>query len=175
VVTVRALVVYESLFGNTKLVAEAIADGLRATMEVDLKHVGDVAEADTAVELIVIGGPTHALSMTRASTRADAVKQGAPRGPDVGIREWLVDLQPGPSRALLATFDTKVLRARRMPGAARAAARGGRRRGFKLAAGPKSFWVTGTRGPLLVGELERARTWGATLAGVVMAKALRTR
>jgi hypothetical protein len=172
--TVRALVVYESLFGNTKMVAEAIADGLRTAMDVDVRHVGDVWEADTAVELIVVGGPTHALSMSRASTRADAVKQGAPRGPDVGIREWLVDLAPSPSRPLLATFDTKVLRARRMPGAARAAARGGRRRGFKLAARPASFWVGGTPGPLLEGELERARAWGTTLAGVVVAKVLRT-
>jgi hypothetical protein len=172
----RALVVYESLFGNTKQVAEAIADGLRPTMEVELTHVADVWHADPAVDLLVVGGPTHAMSMTRPSTRAEAVKQGAPAGPDVGLREWLKTFRPGLSQPVLATFDTKLAKARRVPGsAAKAAARAGRRAGFALATRPQSFWVAGTPGPLAPGEVDRARAWGSSLARIAAERALPTR
>ncbi|WP_410659260.1 flavodoxin family protein [Amycolatopsis sp. lyj-112] len=53
----RAMVVYESMFGNTEQVAKAVADGLAPNAEVDVVNiddVGSVAEAD----LLVVGGPT---------------------------------------------------------------------------------------------------------------------
>ena len=172
----RALVVYESLFGNTKQVAEAIADGLRSGMDVELTHVVDVWHADPAVQLVVVGGPTHAMSMTRASTRAEAVKQGAKDGAEVGLRDWLKTFRPGLSKPLMATFDTKLAKARRMPGsAAKAAARAGRRRGFTLATRPQSFWVEGTPGPLVPGELDRARAWGSSLSGILAERSLQER
>ena len=66
----RALVVFESMFGNGHRVAELVAEGLReAGCEAE---VTSVTRAETApeVDLLVLGGPTHALGMSRAATRA---------------------------------------------------------------------------------------------------------
>jgi len=74
----KALVVYESLFGNTEGVAQAITRGLSAHLDVEMV---DVTKAPSTItdpfDLIVVGGPTHAFSMTRQSTREDAFRQGA--------------------------------------------------------------------------------------------------
>lgn len=75
----RALIVYESMFGNTATVAAAIADGLR-----ELRYavaICDVAWAPCSpldADLLVIGAPTHAFSLSRPSTRSDAVHRARP-------------------------------------------------------------------------------------------------
>lgn len=117
------------------------------------------------LDLIVVGGPTHAFSMTRPQTREDAVKQGATVGSEaVGIREWLTALPAGPHSELVATFDTRVAKARRLPGsAAKGAARIVHRLGYAPAAHAQSFYVLDVDGPLLEGELDRAREFGERL------------
>ena len=87
----KALVVYESMFGNTEQIARAVAAGLAESIEVQLAEVADAPmEADPDVALIVAGGPTHACSMSRTSTRADAVSKGAHIDEaEFGLREWL--------------------------------------------------------------------------------------
>jgi hypothetical protein len=159
----RALVVVESWFGNTRAVAEAVADGLGGAEVCDVGSAPARVEADVA--LLVVGGPTHAFGMTRAQTRAEAVRSGAPgSAATCGLRDWLSTLE-APRGLAVATFDTRVEKVRRLPGsAARSAARVLRRRGQCVVARPRSFYVTGTPGPLLDGELERARAWGADLA-----------
>jgi hypothetical protein len=177
----RALVVYESMFGNTRYVAEAVADGLGMVMEVEVMSVGQAVERPGGgipdqLGLLVVGGPTHAFGMSRPGTRADAVsKHGAPAvtSETAGIREWLERLDGGtlPSGLRVATFDTRV-RHPRVPGsAARRAATALRRLGCRPALAPESFWVDGVAGPLLPGETDRARTWGAQLAASVVASA----
>lgn len=166
----KALVVYESLFGNTEQVARAIADGLGEHVQVDLTPVGVSSAALTdPVDLVVLGGPTHAFSMTRDRTREDAVRQGAdPSHAGTGIRDWIEALQPGPHGELLATFDTRVTKVRKLPGsAAKAAARALHKRGFVEAAPPESFYVADVGGPLEEGEVERARAWGERLGATV--------
>ncbi|HSL25245.1 MAG TPA: flavodoxin domain-containing protein [Acidimicrobiia bacterium] len=71
-----ALVVFESMFGNTEAIAKAVADGLTARMAVDIVEVG-VAPAVLSddVELLVVGGPTHAFGMSRPGTRQKAAEQ----------------------------------------------------------------------------------------------------
>lgn len=157
------LVVFESYWGNTETVARAVADGIGGPVEV----VG-VADAPTPlprdVDLLVVGGPTHAFGMTRATTRRDAVKQGGrPGHEETGIREWLAELAPVPGLAV-ATFDTRASSVRRLPGsAARGAARSVSHGHVGRVVGTESFYVEDTPGPLLDGEVERARAWGGTL------------
>jgi flavodoxin len=166
----KALVVYESMFGDTEQVARAVADGLSTRMTVELVEAGRApAPIGELVDLVVVGGPTHAFSMPRQSTREDAVRQGAKvAATSVGIREWIDHLSRGPHSEKVATFDTKIGKARHMPGSARAAAKGMRRHGYATLVKPESFWVEDVSGPLRDGELERARAWGEELAAAVV-------
>lgn len=163
----RALVVYESLWGNTLTIAEAIADGLRHRMAVDVLSADDAPRAADGYELLVVGGPTHAFSMSRPATRHTAVaEKGAPSEPDCGIREWIDDLQVPPWVVRVATFDTRV-DAPRLPGSAAKAARHKlRAKGFDTAIKPVSFRVHGYEGPLVDGEVARAVEWGRKLAAI---------
>jgi FAD/FMN-containing dehydrogenase len=162
----KALVVYESFFGNTEQVAQAIAKGLSEHGEVEMVEVSKAsAELTGPVDLIVIGGPTHAFSMTRESTREDAFRQGATQGSTtVGVREWLENLHRGRHAERVATFDTKAEKVRHLPGsAAKCVANALHRLGYKTAVKPMSFFVQGVSGPLLDGELGRAQAWGERL------------
>jgi hypothetical protein len=170
----KALVVYESMFGNTEKVARAVADGLRTRMEVEVVGADQApAPLGETVDLVVVGGPTHAFSMTRQNTREDAIRQGARSGSEeTGIREWIDHLASGPHAERVATFDTRVARTggrvRHFPGsAAKAAAKGLRKHGYTALAEPESFWVEDTAGPLFPGEVERAEQWGEELAAAV--------
>ena len=168
-----ALVVFESMFGNTEAIAKAVADGLTARMAVDIVEVG-VAPAVLSddVELLVVGGPTHAFGMSRPGTRQKAAEQTqellVSRGH--GLREWLATLTPGPVSAAAAAFDTRIYKPR-MPGsAARAAEKRLRKLGLVVVARAESFYVVGSSGPLRDGEIERARRWGEGLGSRVTAE-----
>lgn len=161
----KALVVYESMFGATRSAAEAIGEGLAAHGAVRVVEVGALVEESGGtvgedVDLLVVGGPTHAFSMSRANTREDARKEGLPlisTGP--GIREWLADVSV-PGGAAWAAFDTKVATPP-LPGAAsKSIAKELRKRAGRMAAKPTSFAVQGKAGGLLDGEFERAKAWG---------------
>ena len=160
----KVLVVYESMFGNTAAVATAVAHGLAGGgREVELCDVAQ-APSPKGFDLVVAGAPTHAFSLSRPSTRSDAIKQGAGHGSaDVGLREWLAGLSAAAPHQRFATFDTRVGAVRRLPGSAAAKAlRIGHRLGYTTI-GRQSFLVSGTPGPLLNGELERAQVWGSRL------------
>lgn len=163
----RALVVYESMFGNSETVARAIAEGLRAArLEVELLNAATAAAPyGDLVELLVVGGPTHAFSMTRHNTREDAVRQGgAAEAAGAGIREWIDHLHKGPHSEVVATFDTRVDKVRHLPGsAAKSAAKALRKMGYRRLVASESFYVDDVGGPLLAGEEERARAWGERL------------
>jgi hypothetical protein len=162
----RALVVYESMFGNTEQVARQVADGLAGYAQVELREVSEApAMPDELLDLVVLGGPTHAFSMSRASTREDARRQGATHGEVyTGLREWLDGLPTGSHHPTVAAFDTRVTKVRRIPGsAARRAVKVADHHGYRVAEKPESFFVEDVDGPLAEGELERARAWGGTI------------
>jgi hypothetical protein len=163
-----ALVVYESMYGNTRQVAEAIAEGL-GTQAVPVSEA--TAGRLAGVDLVVIGGPTHAWGMTRAKTRqaaADgAAKPGSgltlePHATDSGVREWLAE-HAGKVPAA-AVFDTRIGMPAMLTGrASRRIARALRRAGVTLVRPPQSVLVS-KQNRLLPGELDRAGTWGSELA-----------
>ncbi|HEX5332511.1 MAG TPA: flavodoxin/nitric oxide synthase [Cellulomonas sp.] len=162
----RAVVVVESMFGNTRQIAEAIADGLRPAVEAEVVDVGAAPEViDPDVGLLVVGGPTHAFGMSRPTSRAQALQEAGTHdgSPDVGMREWLEHLDPVGPGVLTATFDTRM-KSRWAGSAAASASKLLRRRGVQTLAPSHSFVVTDKPGPLAPGELDRARAWGAELA-----------
>jgi hypothetical protein len=170
----KAMVVYESMFGNTEEVARAVAAGLSGHVSTYVVRAGDeLSDLAQEIDLVVLGGPTHAFSMSRPKTREDAVRQGAaPALARRGIREFLGGSRAETWRGPVATFDTRVAKVRHMPGsAARKAAAVARRQGHRLVAEPVSFYVADTHGPLLSGELQRAREWGDRLGVAVEERA----
>jgi hypothetical protein len=176
---VKALVIYESVYGNTRAVAEAIGDGLAPLGDVVALPVTDAASV-VDVDLLVVGGPTHMHGLTSSFSRRAAVKAGEEDGVAIepgarderGLRQWLTD-QSGDGRAA-AAFDTRIDRSPALTGAAsRGIARRLRARGYELIADHESFFVEDTEGPLSEGERERARTWGADLARLVSRTGLR--
>ena len=141
----RALVVYESMHGNTHVIAANIADGLRSTHEVTLVPVAEAARGlVTGADLVVVGGPTHMHGMSH------------------GIRDWLEDVTGGHG-ITAAAFDTRF---NVIPAFAGPASHGIdrllRRHGFRLLAAPESFLI-GQGNTLLDSEASRARQWGAAL------------
>ncbi|MCB0994525.1 MAG: flavodoxin family protein [Acidimicrobiales bacterium] len=170
------LVIYESMYGNTHQVAEAIGDGLGAVGDVLVASVHDVeAHALEGCALLVVGGPTHVHGMSRPSSRTAAVAAAAddddlviePDAAGPGLREFFGELRRGLT-GQAAAFDTRVDKSVMLTGsAAKGIAKQLRKHGFDLAADPESFFVEDSDGPLASGELERARAWGATLARMV--------
>ena len=158
----HAVVVFESLWGNTEQLAREIAAGIgEGTEVVEAASAPSVLSPD--VDLLVVGGPTHAFSMSTESTRESAKQQGADRIPARGIREW-IEVQAAPARAVpVATFDTRVVSPRLPGSAAKKALKRLVGRGFRPVAKPETFRVHGYAGPVADGELERARRWGAEL------------
>ncbi len=168
----RAVVVYESMYGNTHQVADAIGAGLRTSFDVSVVPVAEVSPAVLAdADLVVVGGPTHAHGMSRASTRkaaVDAAKKPAgglkvephARGP--GLRDWFGSL--GHYSLKAAAFDTRVHGPAALTGrASKGVTRLLRAHGFDVVAKPESFLVT-RRDRLEPQETTRARDWGAKLA-----------
>jgi flavodoxin len=169
----RAVIVYESMFGSTKKVAEAIADGLAECAGVS---VVPVASADARIldgaDLVVVGGPTHTHGMSRPGTRKMAGKRAGKPGSDVelvpgavsgqGVRQWLASL--GRLEAAGAAFDTRLQGLPAFTGrASKPIRRHLARHGARIAAPPESFLVEGLTGGLAEGELERARAWAERL------------
>ncbi len=166
----RALVVYESIFGNTEKIARVIADGLAARMSAEAVEVGVAPKSiGEDVALLVIGGPTHAWGMSRQGSRQGAIKDAtqSPVSAGIGVRDWLGAIDKG-SKTAVATFDTRFNKPRWLTGsAARSAQKQLRRLGFRIAAPAESFFVAGSTGPLEDGEMKRARRWGEELAAKV--------
>ncbi len=165
----KTVVAYESMYGNTRQVAEAIAEGL-GNAEILAVNDGDAGAADDA-DLVVAGGPTHmhglATTMSRKGTGQAAEEEGTELEPGAvdgpGLRKWLADRNGGGMRA--AAFDTRIDKSPMLTGAAsRGIAKRLRKAGFEVIADPESFFVEDSEGPLADGELERAKAWGAELA-----------
>jgi hypothetical protein len=175
----KAWVVVESMFGNTETVGRSIARGLSLEgLEVEILGVADAPDRlPDDLALLVLGAPTHAFSMSRPSTRADAVRQGAPaERARTGMRDWLSACHPGDHPPPVAAFDTRVSKVRRLPMAAGPAARRlAHAKGFAVLDKPAYYLVDDVQGPLAAGEEARAAAWGrriGTLARVWRAEQL---
>ncbi len=170
------LVVYESMYGNTHTVAEAIGRGVAETVAgVD---VVAVAECDPtlvgAADLLVVGGPTHVHGMASGRTRAAAVEAAAdddelhlePHADGPGLKDWFERLDDGAGR-MAAAFDTRVDKPVIITGrASKAIARRLRHHGFRVVGEPTSF-VLGDGGHLPPGQETAALEWGRELAGLL--------
>jgi flavodoxin len=150
----KALVAYDSKFGNTREVALAIGEALAAELagqggQVDVVHVTDTDAATMAAcDLLVFGTPVHG---GRPAEDAAALLKTLPRKSLTGVRvigfdtratHWITRLfgyaAPRVTKTLVQAGGTQV-------------------------GSPGDFYVAGTEGPLLEGELDRAAAWAKGL------------
>lgn len=143
----KAVVVFDSRFGNTECVARAIAENLGIEETVIVAASEATAESLAGADLLVIGGPTHWLGLTAA------------------LKAFLARIPSGAVRNVpTVTFDTWLRGPRLIRGSAAAVAAGRLKgKGVRPVLPPASFMVTGMEGPLAEGELTRACTWGRTV------------
>ncbi len=160
----KAIVVYESHWGNTAAVARAIAEGIGP--EARALSTAEASAATLAgVDLIVAGAPLLGFSLpTESMVKSLAANPGKdPTPPDLShpaMRVWLDALSKGAGRA--ASFETRIWWS---PGsAAKAILALLEGAGYRAIAKPQKFIVQGKYGPLRDGELGRAKQWGAELA-----------
>ena len=175
----RALIVYESIYGNTHVVANHVAEGLRAHFDVDVVPVDKATEDRVAAaDLLVVGGPTHLHGMSstrsRQAGRDAAHKPGNemdldPDAEGEGLRDWFHELPATAPRAA-AAFDTRLDAPALLTGrASRAIARRLAELGYHLAADPESF-VVDNENHLLAGEADRAEAWAHALTSYAQAR-----
>ena len=171
----RTTIVYESMFGATRGIAESIARGVReaggAQIDVVLRSVADVEAADiTGADVLVVGGPTHAHSLSRPASRTEAEqwaegkKQGLTLEPgalQLGVRE-LIDELPSTSAAFVAFGTRADGPALFMGSAAKAIEKRLTRHGLRALLPPQAFLVDATS-HLVDGERTRAEQLGRTL------------
>jgi hypothetical protein len=172
----RIVVVYESSYGNTHLIATAIGEGIPAIHRVDVVPVAAAnQELVDGADLIVVGGPTQVHGMSRVRTREAAVEAAHkpasqlsldPDAEGPGLREWFESIRPAKTKA--AAFDTRVDAPALITGrASTGISRQLRRHGFREIVEPMSFLVTKDN-QLVAGQQASARQWGSRLAGMLV-------
>ena len=181
--TMRTVIIYESVYGNTLLVAEELAGVARSHGEVVLLRAEDAGpDAVSGADLVLVGGPTHLHGLSTRTTRQGGTTGAAPTdgvhpdgslGPDVpgpGIRDWFraVGRVHG---VRAAAFDTRLDGPEFLTGRASVGiSRRLRHHGFVEVAAPRSFLVT-RENRLMSGEAARAREWGTSVLDSLLAGA----
>ena len=143
----KALVIYDSLYGNTELIARAIGGGIGEDVKVVRAAEEKIAELDS-YDLIIVGSPTQGGKYT------------------IPMKSFLDTI---PADALknkkVAAFDTrgKGIFYKIFGWAANKIADTLKDKGANLVAPGEGFFVKGGKGPLADGELERAAAWAKTI------------
>jgi menaquinone-dependent protoporphyrinogen IX oxidase len=144
----RSLVIFHSRYGNTERIAHAVAEGLSERGEVRAVALREIRRADLeSAQLVVLGMPTQfggmPLSM-RGFLRRSPKEAWFARPVTVFDTRFHQDLDKTGSAAVM--LDERL-----------------RQMGALVVAPPESFFVTGMKGPLAEGEVERAMVWGRRL------------
>jgi len=148
----HTLIIYDSIYGNTAQVAQAMAGALAGEVTVRQASSPDGGAELRGVGLLIVGSPTYGGRPTEA------------------MQAWLEQLPPGAVQGIrVAAFDTRLTSklVRIFGYAAPKIAEALQHKGGTLLAPPAAFMVKGRKGPLVAGELERADTWARELAASI--------
>jgi len=150
----KAMVVYDSVHGNTEQVAQAVARALGSPEEVETLRVTEVDVGQLAdLDILIVGAPTHAFQPSPAAkTFLKSIPIGALEGVRVAAFDTRISVEDTDSAIL--SFMIKLFGYAAKPIGDRL-----KRKGGDLALPPEGFFVEGTEGPLREGELERAAEW----------------
>jgi flavodoxin I len=155
----KSLVVYDSQYGNTQKIAQAIADKLAELGTVHAIHVDEVQAGDMmGINLLVVGSPTQQFS---ATARVKSWINLLPAASLKGVRAAAFDTrftQEKIDEIKVLSFFVRIFGYGAKPITKRLV-----KKGAKLIAEPEGFYVADTEGPLLADELARAAAWAAEL------------
>lgn len=159
----RAMVVYDSAYGNTEQVAQAIGEALGPQDQVQVLRAGEVQPSQLAgLNLLVVGSPTQKFRPLPGITRfIKAIPPEGLRGVKVAAFDTRFT-EDDIAKVRILEFFVKVFGYAAKPIGDRLVKRGG-----TLAVAPEGFYVADTQGPLLEGELERAAAWAAEFASTM--------
>ena len=156
----KALIIFDSVFGNTEKVARTLGDALKASGEVRVVRVNEVTAAALAgLDLLIVGSPTRGFRPTEGITNfLSSLPAGSLQGVRAAAFDTRVDLKDVPFlfRGIIKRggyadkFITEALQ----------------QKGAELVAPSIGFFVKGQEGPLKAGELERASAWAGQFAKV---------
>jgi len=161
----NALIIYDSVFGNTEKIALAIGNALGSKEEVNVLKVSDTRPDQLAgVKFLFVGSPTRRFRPTEAlSGLLDRFPGNALKGVKVAAFDTRLTMDEINKTSVLAffvrLFGTNAYAAGRIANLLR-------KKGGEMAGTPEGFFVVGMEGPLVEGELERAANW----ARQIMAK-----
>ena len=149
------LIIYDSVFGNTAKIAQAMASALAEHLEVDVRVVGEVfPEHLDGIKTLIVGSPTRQFKATGALDQfLKQIPAGGLNGVQVAAfdtRMTQEDIRKNKFLALMVKF---------FGYAAEKITRQLAHLGGKEIMPPQGFWVIGMEGPLVEGELDRASTW----------------
>ena len=150
----KALVIYDSVFGNTEKVAQAIGAALGSAEEVEVRRVSDARpEQLVGLDVLVVGSPTRAF---RPMPSVSAFLKGLSADALQGVKTAAFDTRISTENAKSAILRFFVsIFGWAAPKIAKALAQ----KGGRQAVAPEGFYVLGSEGPLREGELERAAAW----------------
>jgi len=150
----KALVIYDSFFGNTEKIAQAIGEALSSHGKVQVLKVSNAKPEHLAgLSLLVVGSPTRAFRPSPAiSSFLGGIPANGLQGIKVAAFDTGISLQDANSAIL--SFFVKLFGYAAKPIAAKLKKKGG-----TLAIPPEGFFVKGSEGPLKEGELERVADW----------------
>jgi len=154
----KALVVFDSVFGNTAKIAQAIGDAITSQGDVRVVKISEVnPEQLEGLDYLFVGSPTRAFSPTPA---IKSFLNGLGRQSLEGVKVAAFD-----TRADLSTVNSRILEimVKFFGYAAEPIAKRMTRKGGEMVIAPEGFLVLGTEGPLGNGELERAALWALTV------------
>ncbi len=151
----RSLVVHDSQYGNTKLIAEAIGSALETVGRVFVMHCSDVQPGDLmGINRLIVGSPTQQLTAT--PTVMNWIKT-IPRNGLKGVKAAAFDTRF--TEEMINSIKVLPFFVRIFGYAARPISDKLEKKGAEIALPPEGFYVIDTEGPLLEGELERASEW----------------
>ena len=152
----KAMVVYDSVFGNTEQIAQAIGNTLGSPENVETLRVGNVKpEQLTALELLIVGSPTRGFKPTPAiNSLLKSIPKNGLEGVKVAAFDTRFTVDEIESAVFILPILVKIFGYAAKPISGRLQKKGG-----ELIIPPEGFFVEGTEGPLKEGELERAADW----------------
>ena len=144
----KALIIYDSLYGNTEKIAKAIGGAISS--EVKVLPVGQANPAELrSLDLLIVGSPTQG---GRATKPMQAFLDKIPGTTLKGIKVTAFDTRYKAKFVKIFGF------------AAGRIADNLKGKGGTLVTSPEGFFVTGKEGPLKEGELERVAAWAKSIA-----------